>query len=271
MNYITLFIFSFTTTTVHCAQIAQNMQAEQKADAAVLQEIWADLETNGARNLAALLPHVTPQELHNRELWPHADHFDQTCLHQAAWKNNYEAVKLLLEHGVDVNIKDASGTTPLFHAVAQSSVKIVELLIKHNADVNIITLNKTTPLMNAKEPAIIQLLLAKGSHVHTKDSKGMTALSIAVSQGPSKRVRLLTLGLLFSQHISDQKKATVIAKALAPGVGTMRDTIHRSIKEYRYYQTLYAQSKKEEIFEYPEDELPIDLDAPAYKGFCVIG
>ena len=40
-----------------------------------------------------------------------------TILHHAAWKENAEAVKILLEHRADVNIKDNNGWYQLYRMI----------------------------------------------------------------------------------------------------------------------------------------------------------
>ena len=46
------------------------------------------------------------------------------------------AVKLLLEHGADVNQRQKHGETVLFTAIAEKQRNLVELLLEHSADVN---------------------------------------------------------------------------------------------------------------------------------------
>ena len=51
-------------------------------------------------------------------------------------ENNISEVKLLLDHGADVNVKDEDGETPLFCASNNGHKEIVKLLLEHGADVN---------------------------------------------------------------------------------------------------------------------------------------
>ena len=52
------------------------------------------------------------------------DNYGRTVLHMAAGRGLNNMVKILLNHGMDVNIKGANGKTPLFEA-GPSTVKIL--------------------------------------------------------------------------------------------------------------------------------------------------
>ena len=59
----------------------------------------------------------------------------------AASKDQYEALKLLIENGAEVNARNDGGVTALMWAVNKGSIssdtiKIVQLLIRNGADVN---------------------------------------------------------------------------------------------------------------------------------------
>lgn len=54
---------------------------------------------------------------------------DRTALHEAAWAGNLEMVKLLLELGADLTVRDAShGATPLGWAEHNHRAAVFELL-----------------------------------------------------------------------------------------------------------------------------------------------
>lgn len=46
-------------------------------------------------------------------------------------------MKLLLNNGAKVNVRDDQGSYPIHRAVSGGEEKIVHLLLKHNADVNV--------------------------------------------------------------------------------------------------------------------------------------
>lgn len=87
-----------------------------------------------------------------------------TLLHLALEHQNASAVALLLEHGADVGSVDASGCTPLHHAVD------VEADAAYQAD-------------KAPEPVLIRLLLKAGADPSARDAEGKTPTDIAREYG----------------------------------------------------------------------------------------
>ena len=96
-----------------------------------------------------------------------ADKHGLTPLHYATLADNKAAVKSLLIHGANANIKDnKDGNTPLIIAVAKGNNEEVELLLAHGADVNLGD-NKGTPLawaLHTKHTDIANLLRQHGGH-----------------------------------------------------------------------------------------------------------
>lgn len=65
------------------------------------------------------------------------DQLGWTTLHHAVQRHNVQATHLLLKSGVDVEIKDKYGNTPLFRVVFESKGKgeIIKLLLEFGADI----------------------------------------------------------------------------------------------------------------------------------------
>ena len=55
----------------------------------------------------------------------------RTPLHYAAWRGHLDVVKLLLERGADPNAQGVEGETPLDHAMSKGHPDIVKLLLEH--------------------------------------------------------------------------------------------------------------------------------------------
>src|SRR5262245_60719425 len=94
-------------------------------------------------------------------------------LQEAARKGDAVAVKKLLDAGVDVNTKFRYGTTALFYACDHGHLEVVKVLLDKGADLTIKdSFYGFTPLMLAVSPAqkrkpehteIAKLLIAKGA------------------------------------------------------------------------------------------------------------
>ncbi|XP_022746915.1 E3 ubiquitin-protein ligase KEG-like isoform X1 [Durio zibethinus] len=61
----------------------------------------------------------------------------RTALHTAAMANDVELVKIILDAGVDVNIRNVHNTTPLHVALARGATSCVGLLLSAGADCNL--------------------------------------------------------------------------------------------------------------------------------------
>jgi len=107
-------------------------------------------------------------------------------IHKAARKGNLDKVKVFIEQGIDVNVKNNLGNTPLHLAIIGGQKKMVELLIAKGADVNAQNNWGWTHLHIAAVHGyrdIVELLLAKGANVNAKRVAGWTALHQAAAAG----------------------------------------------------------------------------------------
>ena len=84
-----------------------------------------------------------------------------TTIFSAIKGSDAEVVKEFLDNGVDVNVKDGSGSTPLHCAATESYNEIVELLIANGADVNAQDNGSRTPLDKSKRRPTVAALLRK--------------------------------------------------------------------------------------------------------------
>lgn len=109
-----------------------------------------------------------------------------TALHMAVAENNFEAVKLLIEYGADINAQNDDKQTPLH---AASSKEITEYLISKGANVNSQDKHGNSPLHWAAKhnhlPVLQSLLSAKGIIVDKQNNDGNTPLSMAAYYGIS--------------------------------------------------------------------------------------
>ena len=114
----------------------------------------------------------------------------KTALEYATSRGHVEVVRLLLDHGADIN---AQGGAALLQAVLHHHLEVVKLLLNHGAEVNVRGRDYcTTPLQLAiYHVEIIKLLLENGADVNAKGRFDETALQQAVSHGHWEVVKLL--------------------------------------------------------------------------------
>ena len=111
-----------------------------------------------------------------------------SSIHKAAVGGDAEGVKEFLDAGTDVNEKDDSEWTPLFHATIWGHKEIVELLIAEGANVNY-RFNFTPLHLGSDHKEISELLIAEGADVNAKDFEGDTPLDAVVDPEIAKLFR----------------------------------------------------------------------------------
>jgi len=126
------------------------------------------------------------------------DKSGDNVVHWACYNPDAEIFKLLLTAGMDLHRKDRSGNLPLFtlamHEI-QNNEFILDTLLKSGIDINVTDAEGITPLIaaaNAHMPYNIKILLEKGAdpkHVSHKNHK--TALINACYYGPDSASLLL--------------------------------------------------------------------------------
>ena len=104
-------------------------------------------------------------------------------------------VQQLLQSGVDVNVRDKRGATPLLYAAAVGTPEVMRILIDAGADVNARTAFGATPLIwSAANIGKVRLLLDKGADVNARTRAGNTALLVAAAQAGNEDVLRLLMG-----------------------------------------------------------------------------
>jgi uncharacterized protein len=118
-----------------------------------------------------------------------------TPLIAAALGGQVDAVKLLLAKGADVMARNSGGFTPL-HAAAYSGSVPVAVLLLDNKAARDDAANKAgvTPLfvaVEANHPAIVELMISRGSDVGRPEIHGYSPVTRAFWKGHKDMVRLL--------------------------------------------------------------------------------
>lgn len=108
----------------------------------------------------------------------------ETSLHVAAIRGDQEGVKKLLDSGVNPNVLDFAGWSPLHEACSHGYFNIALSLIKAGANVNAKGLDDDTPLHDAAvigNLKLVKLLVEKGADVFAKNRKGKTPADVAAT------------------------------------------------------------------------------------------
>jgi ankyrin repeat protein len=147
-----------------------------------------------------------------------------TALLWAAHWDNREIVELLLRKGADVNAADDYGVTPLARACENASAAMVNTLLTAGSNPNAAQSSGLSPLMiaaNTGSVEVVRMLLAHGAHVNAQTaSTGATALMWAVASVHPEVVRVLVEGGA-DVHVSSHKGFTPLLFAAINGdVGT---------------------------------------------------
>ena len=121
-----------------------------------------------------------------------------TPLHAAASSGNFEVIRILIEYiPTDVNARDEDEWTPLLWASGRHNFKdgsTLRLLLDHGADINVQNRVGRTPLHRASFNGaleVVRLLLEHGADVEAKNIVGETALQEAADRGHDNVVKLL--------------------------------------------------------------------------------
>jgi uncharacterized caspase-like protein len=120
--------------------------------------------------------------------------FDTISLINAIGNGNIKAVKLLLQAGIDVNVKYAEGWTPLIFAVFHGTLVIAKYLITIGAYINERTDENYTPLMVAAmwgNAEMVKILIQSGADINAVDKEGVTALTFAIEMERKDVIRII--------------------------------------------------------------------------------
>jgi hypothetical protein len=119
-------------------------------------------------------------------------------LHAAAYSGNSEVARKVIEYNrTYINARDEDGSTPLLFASRGHCFKdgsVLRLLLEHGADINVQNRIGWTALHWASYKGaleVVRLLLERGADVEAKDNDGQTALQVAARYGREKVVELL--------------------------------------------------------------------------------
>jgi len=162
-----------------------------------------------------------------------ADDRGITPLMYAAENGSVEAMGLLIEGGAAVNAQNAFGSTALMWSVPDPAK--VRLLLDHGADVNLVAKSGRTALIVAAftnpSAEVVKLLLTRGAKVGVMDARHVTPLNAATFGDDTATVRLLLdaggdintpdtfIGLTPLMNAAGNRNVEAVKLLLAKGAG----------------------------------------------------
>lgn len=117
-----------------------------------------------------------------------------SLLHTACISNRINLIETLIAKGIDVQIMNDEGLTPLHLASNHGQNELCELLIGKGADVNFTDNGKDTPLHGAAwygKMSTVELLLASGAQFNLRNTKRRTPFDNAIKRGHKEVAHLL--------------------------------------------------------------------------------
>ncbi|MGA2879560.1 MAG: ankyrin repeat domain-containing protein [Bryobacteraceae bacterium] len=149
------------------------------------EQFYSAIRENNLAQLKALLDQKASANL--------ADHHGITPLMYAAEVGSVDAMRVLIDHGADVNAQNDFGSTALMWSTPDTAK--VRLLLDHGAQVNLIAKSGRSALIIAAftnpSAEVVRLLLAKGAKVDVMDRRQVTPLNAATFGNDTTTVRLL--------------------------------------------------------------------------------
>ncbi|EWZ86563.1 hypothetical protein FOWG_10125 [Fusarium oxysporum f. sp. lycopersici MN25] len=109
----------------------------------------------------------------------------KSALHWAFYYKQHSAIRLLIEHGANVNEKDPEGWTPLIQAICEKNEDLVWLLIKKGAQVDQKDAKGWLPLHYAIEfrsTGVVWLLILNGADVKLRHINIPSVLDLALQK-----------------------------------------------------------------------------------------
>ncbi|KAI9896675.1 hypothetical protein N3K66_008847 [Trichothecium roseum] len=131
---------------------------------------------------------------------------------------NEDLVRLLVQHGADINAKDNNGRTALDHACLGGNEDMVGVLLDLHADTQVVDAGKWSPLHSAASwgnSGIAEMLLKKDkANINHRKASGETALDLAIRMRHEKFVQVLLHAGADCNAVTGDEGTTPLMKAV---------------------------------------------------------
>ncbi|MGC2049553.1 MAG: ankyrin repeat domain-containing protein [Gallionella sp.] len=117
-----------------------------------------------------------------------------TPLMLAAFNGHDDVIKVLIKHRANVHASDLLGNTALHWAADSGQTSSTKLLIEYHAEIDAINNSGFTPLLQASKGrhlGVVLLLIDKGANLNATARDGSTALHKSAASGYNEIVRTL--------------------------------------------------------------------------------
>ena len=190
-----------------------------------------------------------PEHIEKSLFGLHKSKMNESCfLHEAVKHNKIQIVKKLLRYGLDPNLKDEYGMSPLHNASRASDLKIemIQELLKYDANPNIETYEGFTPLSsiccsssdNGKKVEAVSLLISYGGKVNHQNFYGYSILLQAASKKDNFEVIAKLLEHGADPRILSNDKTSIVH--LLVRIDVDHEYFEKTIEILQSYQELDA-------------------------------
>ena len=132
-----------------------------------------------------------------------------SSLHQATITGNLEIVKLLVENGAKIDLKDNKGMRSMHYGALHGRLDIISLLIRCGSSANDQAFNGDTPLHLAVQSGhadIVYQFIHFGADVTLTNTQYKSSLDVACELGKTKIVEILLQSGLYAHYLKDKSR-----------------------------------------------------------------